>query len=338
MRRRAPVALAGAAVAAAAVVVLLVLLAPDRRDLGPPPRVFAFVSGLGGEELDRLRHVAHRIDVAAPNWHGVDLETGRFSGPGRDDALMRAAARHGVAVWPVVNAVGGGRFLRDPQARDRLAAQLAALPRAQGYAGLTLDVEGLTRADGRRYEELVAQVHRSLRAQDRRLAVYASRQTADGGDRSVDWRTLARHADLLLCSGYNEHHAGSAPGPITTSDGFEALLEHARATAGRKAAPIIGAFGYRWPPGGRGRLVSSTSAQELADTSGAPVSRSDGSARFRDGRDTLVFETAEGLRARLRAVREHGFRWVALFSLGREPAAFWRGLPTAREPRAADGG
>jgi hypothetical protein len=56
----------------------------------------------------------------------------------------------------------------------------------------------------------------------------------------------------------------------------------------------------------------------------------DGSARFRLGADTVVYETAAGLRAGASAARAAGARWIGLFSLGREPARFWRGLVTAR--------
>jgi len=52
--------------------------------------------------------------------------------------------------------------------------------------------------------------------------------------------------------------------------------------------------------------------------------------RFRVGEDTVVYETAAGLRARVRAARAAGARWIGLFSLGREPARFWDGFETAR--------
>jgi hypothetical protein len=63
--------------------------------------------------------------------------------------------------------------------------------------------------------------------------------------------------------------------------------------------------------------------------------RSDGSERFRAGADTVVYETTAGLRARAAAARSAGARWIGLFSLGREPPAFWRGLETARGARSA---
>lgn len=87
--------------------------------------------------------------------------------------------------------------------------------------------------------------------------------------------------------------------------------------------PLAGAFGYRWP---RGELISTVDAARMRRETGARARRSDGAERFRTGGDTVVYETAAGLRMRVAA----GARWVGLFSLGREPASFWRGLRTAR--------
>jgi hypothetical protein len=284
---------------------------------GPPPRVFAFLSDLGGPELQRLREVGDRIDVLAPNWHAVSLRTGVFSGPGRRVAVLREARRGRIAVWPVVNAVGGGRFLTDRAARGRLAEQLARLPRAHGYAGVTLDMEEIPAAERAGFTALVADVARRVHAGGRGLAVYVPRQTDADGDRAYDWPALARHADLLLASGYNEHFSGGPAGPVTTPAGFAAVARRAVRIAGPRAAPVVGAFGYRWPAGGgRATMLSAVDAEAL---------------RGRVGADALHYNSAADLRAQVAAARAAGARWVALFSLGREPAALWQALGS-REP------
>jgi hypothetical protein len=84
--------------------------------------------------------------------------------------------------------------------------------------------------------------------------------------------------------------------------------------------PVLGAFGYRWPAAGRGQLISSSDAERLGR-----------GGRFRVGADTVVYNTAAGLRAQARAARAAGARWIGLFSLGREPERFWDGMQTARD-------
>ncbi len=302
---------------------------------GPPPRVFAFVSDLGGAELARLRSVGARIDVVAPNWYELtDLAGGTLRAPhaGRASRLQEVARSRGVAVWPVVNGrTGGSGAWTAPAARARIAAALAGVAAAPGHAGVTLDLEELRPDQRAAFTALVRQTAARVHAAGRRLAVYVPR----GAGGAYDWRALAERADLLLASGYNEHWAGGAPGPITTSAGFDDVLDRGLAAAGpRRLAPVLGAFGYRWSAPGRGRLISSADGEARRRARGGAARRADGAVRFRDGSATVVYESASGLRRRAAAARAAGARWIALFSLGREPVTFWPGLRTARSVRA----
>lgn len=292
----------------------------------PPPRVFAFVSDRGGAELARLRAVGARIDVVAPNWYALDAASGLLRGAPRD-AVLAVAHKHGVRVWPVVNArTGGSRAWEPPAARARVVAALRAVALARGASGATLDMEELLPGQRAAFAALVHEAATALHAVHRRLAVYVPRR-----GRAYDWRALARHADLLLASGYNESHAGSRPGPVSTSAGFEAVVSRALDTAGQaKAVPLLGAFGYRWPAAGRGELIASDDALALRRRLRAPARIADGNERFRAGGATVVYATAAGLRARARDASRRGARWIGLFSLGREPAHFWVGLDTHR--------
>jgi spore germination protein len=302
---------------------------PRRLAPGPPPKVFAFVSRLGGAELRRLEAVGPRIDVIAPNWYALDPASGALAEPvrGAADPVLRAARHDGVAVWPTVNArTGGSPAWQAPAVRAGIAAALRAVALGSGARGATLDMEELRPSQRAAFSTLVREAAIALHAVHRRLAVYVMRTGA-----AYDWRALAASADLVLVSGYNEHWSGSRPGPTMTSGGFASTTRRALALAGpRRAVPVLGAFGYRWAPGVPGRLISSTDAGALRVRTGGPPVVRDGSARFRLGADTVVYETVAGLRARAREARAAGARWIGLFSLGREPARFWRGLVTAR--------
>lgn len=286
-----------------------------KADGGQPPRVFAFVSGHGGAEIERLARVGARIDVVAPNWYALDAATGRLRGPWDRRPLLRVARGHGVEVWPAVNSLtGGSRAWETRAARRRIVRALVRV--ARDHDGVTLDMEELRPHQRGEFSALVRAAARRVR----RLAVYVPRP-GPGEGAAYDWRAIARHADLLLVSGYNEHWSGSGPGPVTTSRGFGSVVDRALALAGAKAVPLAGAFGYRWP---RGELISTVDAARLRRESGARARRSDGAERFRVGGDTVVYETAAGLRRRVAAARRRGARWIGLFSLGREPASFWR--------------
>lgn len=327
-RRRATAAFVILALVAAAA---LVLAREARPAPGPPPKVFAFVSRLEGAELERLERVGARIDVVAPNWYSLDPASGLLRAPirGDADALLQTALEHGVRMWPTVNALtGGSEAWTSPAARGRIVASLRAAALGPGASGVTLDMEELRPHQRAAFSALIEEAAAGLHQVDRKLAVYVPRP-GPGEGASYDWRAIARHADLLLASGYNEHWAGGRPGPISTSKGFDAVTERALKLAGkRKAVPTLGAFGYRWPRSGRGSLISTTDAERLRGQ--RSHTRRDGAERFRAGGDTVVYETAAGLRARARAARAAGARWIGLFSLGREPARFWHDFETSR--------
>jgi spore germination protein len=300
---------------------------------GPPPRVFAFVSSVGGREITRLERFGTRIDVVAPNWYALDTGTGALAAPGVSTVqkLLAVALPRRVKVWPTVNArTRGSRAWESPAARARIVRSLEAAALGDGATGVTLDMEELRPGQHRAFTRLVGEAAHRLHARHRRLAVYVPRP-GPGGGAAYDWAALARRADLVLTAGYNEHWSGGAPGPVTTTAGFAGVVDRGLTLAGRhKAVPLLGAFGYRWPARGHGTLVSTIEADRLRRTHGVQEHAGDGSVRFRAGGDTVVYETLAGLRARAAAARAAGATWIGLFSLGREPGRFWHGLKTAR--------
>jgi spore germination protein YaaH len=300
---------------------------PARR---PPPHVFAFLSGAGGAELGHLRRYGTRIDVLAPNWFALRPSDGRVTGV-PSQTVTRLARAEGAALWPVVNAIGAGGGLTGP-ARGRIAAAVAAVAARYRYGGMTLDLEQLPNAESAAFTRLVGLLAARLHAAHRRLAVYVPRRTADGGDVAYNWRALVGEADLLIASGYNEHSATGPPGPVTTAAGFAAVLDYAAGISKGRVVPAVGAFGYSWPRrGGKGELISSVAAERWRRLAGARLQGEAGDAFFDAGGRVVHYQTAAALIARARDAGDVGMRWLALFSLGREPDAFWSQLRTARQ-------
>jgi hypothetical protein len=284
-------------------------------------KLFAFYSAVPGA-LKRLEEVGGRVDVLAPNWYTLAPSSAAISGGAPNAKVMALSRRLRFAVWPVVNATMHGSALIDSASgRAKVVKRIGALAARHRLAGVTLDMEEMLPSQRASFSALVAQLASALHANHRRLAVYAVRRTAtdvDDGAAAYDWAALARSADLVLASGYNEHSATTPPGPITTQAGFDALAGYAAATSTAKVAPAMGAFGYRWSGAGA-RMLSSAEAERRS-----PVRAEVGSA---DGRSaasgSTYFESAEDLWARERAASRAGAKWIALFTLGREPERFW---------------
>jgi spore germination protein YaaH len=299
---------------------------------GPPPRVFAFLSRSGGSELAHLLLYGSRISVVAPNWYELQLNNLTLLGA-PSQPIVDAARVSNAQLWPVVNVhLEPTDPIASPYARARVANALAVEAAKRGYAGLTLDVEPLPASHTRAFSALVCRVAARLHAQHGQLAVYVPRRTQDGGDRSYDWPTLVRCADLLIAAGYNEHSATSTPGPVTTAAGFGQMLDYAASVSRWRVAPIIGAFGYSWPEtGGQGVLLSTVDAERMREAAHARLRGGGGDAYFSASGRVVHYQTAAGLIARARDARDIGMRWLALFSLGREPDSFWSHIKTIRQ-------
>ncbi len=300
---------------------------------GPPPRVFAFVSRAGGAELTHLRLYGPRISVVAPNWYALNVVDQTLSGA-PSPAVVELVRAAGAQLWPVVNArLGRGNAIDNPTVRGRIAGVIAAVASAHDYDGMTLDIEDLAAGQSRAFTALVAAVAGALHAQHQRLAVYAPRRTASGGDRAYDWPALARDADLLIASGYDEHSASTGPGPVSTLAGFDDMLDYAASLTQSRVAPAVGTLGYSWPVGGGpGIMLSSIQAARLGRLTGVRVRTDGGDSSFRAGGRIVYYQDASQLIAEAHAARASGVRWLAVFSLGREPGTFWAHIRTARQP------
>jgi spore germination protein YaaH len=290
---------------------------------GAAPKLFAFYSAVPGA-LRRLQEVGSRVDVLAPNWYSLSPSSAAIHGGTPNAKVMALSKTLGFDVWPVVNATMHGSALIDSSAgRGKVVDRIAKLAAKHHLDGVTLDMEEMLPRQKASYSALVAQLGSTLHAKHRKLAVYAVRRTATDVDDSAaayDWTALARAADLVLASGYNEHAATTDAGPISTQAGFAALASYAAATSRTKVVPTIGAFGYQWSGGGA-RMISSADAEKRW-----PVTAEVGSADGRSettGATRTFFESAEDLWAREQAVRRAGSRWIGLFTLGREPERFW---------------
>jgi spore germination protein YaaH len=307
---------------------------------GPPPQVFAFVSGDGSAVLEHLRRYGSRISVIAPNWYELHMGDQTLSGT-PSQPVVAATRAAGAQLWPVVNArLAPDAVIGNDQARDRIARAIAVEASARGYAGITLDIEPLAVSQSGAYSALVHAVAARLHAQHEQLAVYVPRRTVQGGDRAYDWPTLTRYANLLIASGYDEHTASDPPGPITTAAGFHQTLDYAAQVSRWRVAPALGAFGYIWPArGGPGKLLSTVAADQLRQQAGARLQGAGSDTFFTADGSIVYYQTSAALAARARDARDAGMRWLALFSLGREPDSFWSHITTARQvasPSTAD--
>ena len=295
-----------------------------------PPHLFVFLSHAGGAEFDRLEAAAGCLDVVAPNWHTLETRRGTVSRHTPDPAVVRATRRAGAELWPVANAQfeGSAGALASATARDRIVRELAGAAYRYDYDGVTLDIEGVPAELRNTYTRLVRRAEARLQRQGRSLAVYVPRRTAAApvvSAAAYDWNALADAADLVLASGYNEHYRAGKPGPVTTSVGFAEMLAYASSASRRNVVPTIAGFGYQWPwSGGLATLVPAAVA--VSSPYAALATQDDGEISYLTPDGVVWSETTAGMASRAAAAAESGFRWLGLFTIGREPRDFWSSI------------
>lgn len=193
-----------------------------------------------------LLHVAHRDGLRA------SLLVGNWGGPSGTSPAVAT------------------RLLTSPENRLRVARRLASLVRAQGWNGITVDLEALPSVDGPGLVDFTAALRARLPHSDL-LAVDVAACSSVAQDVAEGYRlpSLGRVAKVVLMA-YDEHGPWSEPGPIGGLPWVERTVNVARRQLpARQLVLGIAAYGYDWPPGRQhlgSASVTVAEARQLAAT------------------------------------------------------------------------
>jgi spore germination protein YaaH len=283
---------------------------------------------------------ADGIDVFAPQWIALTTAGGTLAvtpDPAAQAVLRRAP---GIKVMPVVTNAHDGVWdtaaasaaVADPKVRAKVAARLAALARARGWAGVVLDFENLTPAGVAAYPAFVAETRRAMGQAGKRAWVTAFLSA----DPAVI-RPLAAASDRLVLMAYDECWSTSTPGPVAGEDWLEAVLPVK--LAGLDPAKVllaVGTYGYDWPIGRAATVTGVPAAKAVAAAHGAAIAHDPASAnavfRYQDkagARHTAWMTDAHTWSYELAAARAAGLSGVAIWRLGLEDPDIWTTPPAA---------
>jgi spore germination protein YaaH len=217
------------------------------------------------------------------------------------------------------------RLGRDPQHLARAAGAIARYAQAMRYSGLVLDFETLERADLPalfRVSRAIADSARAHRVRTIAMAIPATDTAA------YPARPLLGAVDALVVMLYDQHWAGSEPGPIADPAWVRSSLALRVAESGPgRIVAALPAYGYRWRKGLPTQSVSFEEATRLASADRAPLQR-DRSSRFlrsRGAKDSEIWVSDAALLGTLvRESQSLGVNRFAIWRLGQEDPAIWR--------------
>ncbi len=310
---------------------------PAQRTQPPPqPRFWGFAAPWDAASDASIRAHGHRLDAIVSGWIGLDSASGRPLLPSPYVDSVRPISRNnaGPKLMSIVTSWHGDQFHQksirtlasDATKRAAAAGAIARHAQSMRYTGLVLDFETLERADLAAQLTVMRAIADSARAHGVTMIAAAVPATDTV---AYPAKALLGVVDAIIPMLYDEHWAGSKPGPVASPQWVRASLALRVAEAG--AARVIAGlptYGYRWIQGQPTEAVGFVEAQGVAAGAGVPLTRDSTTLTLRARTSDWDMWVADAalLRTLVRAAGEAGVSRVALWRLGREDPAVWREL------------
>lgn len=299
--------------------------------------------------LETIRRCPRCVDVASP-WSYSVAADGSVTPPPHltvaDDASLATWLRQNdIDMVPsIANTTDGSwdhatvaAVLHDPGLRRRHVDAVTRLVADHGFAGIQIDYEGLTPADGPDFSAFVTALGAALHGIGRVLYVTVHPRADDAGygpqSRSHDYAEIARAADRVVLMAYDWHWETSPPGPIAPYDWVRSVVQYTITQIPREKVVLgVALYGYDWV-GSAATPLTWSDATALAAAHGARIDWDDASRTSHftytaDGAPHEVwFEDGRSVDAKLSLAQQFQLGGIAFWRLGGEDPSIWRHAP-----------
>jgi spore germination protein len=289
-----------------------------------------------GDEVDLVVNFQLHIDGAGT------IETRDYAG------LMQEAQSRGLKVQGLVHNFSGSGFdagaarqvLSDAAVRATAVANLLAVAKEKGLAGINVDIENVPPDQRPNYTAFVRELSEALKPEGVGLTLSIPAKTWDdtrsAWSGAFDYKALGQYADYIVPMAYDENLPGYLPGPVASAGWVEKVAAFAASQIPKEKVLLgIAAYGYDWVQGTtQGNGLGVPQAMNLAARYGAAVQwDSVGQVPYfeytKDGVPRIVyFENAQSLGPKLDIVKKYGLGGIAIWRLGLEDPAIWPVIDT----------
>ncbi len=219
---------------------------------------FGFYVNWDESSFSSLKENIDNLDVLIAEFYRLKDPDGEIdeSDPDRQKTTLDyiRSRRPDLRVFALVNNFDGAkweaekleRMLRNPSARQRCIKQLMEYSEANKFAGVSVDFESVPDQSQGGLSEFIAELAAALHDKGLELSI-----NVPANNDSFDYRRLSASADYVILMAYDQHYAGSNPGPIAGLDWFEEVL-HTRQNdvPASKMVIALGNYAYDWMPQG----------------------------------------------------------------------------------------
>ena len=226
-------------------------------------------------------------------------------------------------------------MLASPEARARCIHQLVDYSNEHDFAGISVDFENVLDPSQPALIKFANELSAALHAVGREVAI-----SLPVDNDSFDYRKLSAPVDYVILMAYDQHYAGSEPGPVAGVDWFENMLRLRQSDVpSLKTIVAIGNYAYDWKEGAEPQVRSFEeaviTAVESSDSEGPAIEIQLDPASLNpkfewieeeDGREkrhqVWILDAVSAFN-QVAVSRSLGARGVALWRLGSEDPSLW---------------
>lgn len=303
-----------------------------------------------------------RVDIVAPSWLNITNAAGDIKDLTSQD-FVDWAHSNGIRVVPMVSKDFNSNYIQmilgSPAARTKLADDLMAKVDQYGYDGLNIDIEGAGLDQPGVFTAFAQDLAAKLHKKGKLASVAVMTKTGPNTPSwlgEYDYPILGSIMDYVIVMAYDQHWETSEPGPVAGLDWVTATMNYAvTAVAPEKLLLGVPFYGRNWKNGTSGGGISYNYAEELLNSSSAPLQWDDTAKTpyftFIDStgvKHDVWFDNAQSLAYKMQLADQLNLGGAAFWRLGFEDTAWWADLdlqlqgynepqqPPATDPNASD--
>jgi spore germination protein YaaH len=201
--------------------------------------------------------------------------------------------------------------------------------------GLDLDFENIDKSHLQEFSTLVEKLARELKKNDLRFVVTIQAQTAKSnwqGTAGQDLALIGREADEVRIMIYDQHGNFSDPGPITSTDWFQDVLDHNLKIIPREKITVaLPTYGYIWEKDGGFKSLQHKDFLAYAESQKFDVTRDPASSelKFENENSTGFLSDASAIIPKMEYARSLGLNRFAIWNFsGTDETLFEKQWPT----------
>ncbi|KYP15186.1 polysaccharide deacetylase family protein [Flavihumibacter sp. CACIAM 22H1] len=283
------------------------------------------------------QHIS-KLNTVVPEWFFIDPTTDTLQ-PQIDTLALQLMKKNKLCILPLLNNINQSkedgefdgsilhRILHNPAKKERLIRDIVKYIRQYQLQGINIDFEEFNEAGDEPIIAFQKELYEKLHALELLVT-----QDIMAGNTDFNVKKLAAYNDYLFLMAYDEHFTASTPGPVSSQQWIEKVLdETARELPSNKLILGIAGYGYDWPKNEDASTVTYQQALAIAKQHKAPIDFDNNNYNNRysytDAEGTaheVWFADAATNFNTIRFADEYGTAGTALWRLGSEDERIWQ--------------